>query len=114
SRGTAVLVGGGLAAVISLIYATQGGMMFLDLVDHFINSFGVAMLGLVEVILIVWMFRKLGEFKEYTNHLSDIQVGLWWKISLGLITTFVLVYMMYCMFIENIFITYGTYPDDFI
>ena len=114
SRGTAVLVGGGLAAVISLIYATQGGMMFLDLVDHFINSFGVAMLGLVEVILIVWVFRKLGEFKEYTNHLSDIQVGLWWTISLGVITPVVLGYMMYGLFKENILSNYGGYPDDFI
>src|SRR5699024_11995715 len=58
SRGTAVLVGGGLAAVISLIYDTQGGMMLLDLVDHFINRFGVAMLGLVEVILIVWVLDR--------------------------------------------------------
>src|SRR5699024_7310431 len=43
SRSKAVLFGGGLAAVVSLIFATQGGMFFLDAADYFINQFGVAM-----------------------------------------------------------------------
>src|SRR5690625_3003694 len=51
SRGQSVLIGGGLAAVVSLVYATQGGMYFLDAADYFINQFGVAALGLVEVVL---------------------------------------------------------------
>src|SRR5699024_2032190 len=49
SRGKAVLFGGGLAAIVSLIYATKGGLNFLDTTDYFINQFGVALLGLVEV-----------------------------------------------------------------
>src|SRR5699024_10541539 len=54
SRGKAVLFGGGVAGLISLIYATRGGLNFLDAVDYFINQFGVAALGLVEVVLIAW------------------------------------------------------------
>src|SRR5699024_3460574 len=45
TRGQSVLIGGGLAAVVSLVYATQGGMYFLDAADYFINQFGVAALG---------------------------------------------------------------------
>src|SRR5699024_11509053 len=97
-----------------LMYANKIRLMFLDLDKHIINSFGVAKLGLFEVILIVWVLRKLGEFNEYTNHLSDIQVGLWWTISLGVITPVVLGYMMYGLFKENILSNYGGYPDDFI
>src|SRR5699024_3116265 len=37
SRGKAVAFGGGLAAVISIIYSTQGGLFFLDAADYFIN-----------------------------------------------------------------------------
>src|SRR5699024_10870707 len=58
SRGKAVLFGGGVAGLISLIYATRGGLNFLDAVDYFINQFGVAALGLVEVVLIAWVLRK--------------------------------------------------------
>src|SRR5690625_3234264 len=78
SRTKAVLIGGGLAAVVSLIFSTQGGLYFLDAADYFINQFGVAMLGLVEVVLIAWVFRKLGEFKTHANEISDIRLGSWW------------------------------------
>ncbi|HLR70617.1 MAG TPA: sodium-dependent transporter [Pseudogracilibacillus sp.] len=94
SRTKAVLIGGGIAALISLIYSTNGGLYFLDTVDYFINQFGVAALGLVEVILIAWILRKIGVFKTHANEISDIRLGSWWTISLGVITPIVLGYMM--------------------
>src|SRR5690606_17456060 len=73
---------------------TQGGLFFLDAADYFINQFGVAALGLVEVILIAWILRKLGVFKNHANEISDIKLRSWWTISLGVITPIVLGYMM--------------------
>lgn len=114
SRTKAVAYGGGLAAVVSLVYATQGGMYFLDAVDYFINQFGVAMLGLVEVVFIAWVFRKLGDFKTHANAISDIRLGSWWTISLGVVTPLVLGYMMYDLFRLNFAENYEGYPDGFI
>lgn len=121
SRGKAVLIGGGLAAVISMIYATRGGLHILDAVDYFINSFGVAMLGLVEVVLIVWILRKTRELREHANNVSDIQLGAWWTICLGVITPIILGYMMYDSLRQNIMKTFDTetgnysnLPDSFI
>src|SRR5690625_945762 len=121
SRSKAVLFGGGLAALISLIYATQGGLNFLDTVDYFINQFGVALLGLVEVVLVAWILRKLAEFKRHANEVSDIQLGAWWTISVGVITPIGLGFIMYGLFRENIIKLYDTvtgnyewYPDFFI
>lgn len=121
SRNKAVLFGGGLAALISLLFATQGGLNFLDLTDYFINQFGVAFLGLVEVILMAWVFRKLGEFKTHANDISDIQLGAWWTFSLSVITPIVLGYQMFGLFKDNLlkeFATetgnYGNYTDTII
>src|SRR5699024_2654200 len=75
TRGQAVVFGGGFAALVSFIYATNGGMYFLDAADYFINQFGVAALGLVEVVLIAWILRKLGTFKNHANEISDIRLG---------------------------------------
>ena len=102
SRRRAVLIGGGAASLLSLIYATQGGLFFLDAVDYFINNFGVAAIGLVEVILVAWVLRKLVEFKTHANEISDIKLGSWWMISLGVITPLVLGYMMFGLLKENI------------
>lgn len=108
SRSKAVFFGGGLAAIISLMFATQGGLFFLDLVDYFINQFGVAALGLVEVVLIAWILRKMGVFKTHADEVSDIKLGAWWTISLGVITPIVLGYMMYDLLATNILRKFGT------
>ncbi|MGY4689064.1 sodium-dependent transporter [Salibacterium sp. K-3] len=121
SRGKAVMFGGGAAALISLVYATRGGLYFLDAADYFINQFGVAMLGLVEVIAIAWFMRKLGMFQDHANGISDIRVGGWWKVCLGVITPIVLGYMMFDLFRQNLLKQFDTgngnyegYPDSFI
>lgn len=102
SRTKAVLFGGGLAAIISLLFATQGGLYFLDSVDYFINQFGVALIGLVEVVLVVWILRKLKEFKNHADGISDIRLGSWWTISLSIVTPIVMGYMMFGLFKQNI------------
>lgn len=120
-RKKAVLFGGGIAALISLIYATQGGLFFLDAVDYFINHFGVAMLGLVEVVLIAWVFRKLKDFRSHADAISDIRLGSWWIISLTFITPLILGYMLIKLFADNLLKRFPTengnyegYSDLFI
>ncbi|OZU88579.1 sodium-dependent transporter [Virgibacillus indicus] len=124
SRAKAVLFGGGLAAVISLLFATQGGLYFLDAADYFINQFGVAMLGLVEVVLIAWVLRRVKNIQEHANEISDIRLGSWWTISLSIITPIVMGYMMFGLFKQNLLKeftgegnttgNYEGYPDAFI
>lgn len=121
SRSKAVLFGGGLSAIVSLLYATQGGLSFLDAVDYFINQFGVAFLGLVEVILIAWILRKVKDFQSHANEISDIRLGSWWTISLTVITPLVLGYMMFGLFKQNLLKEFATdngnyegYTDTFI
>src|SRR5699024_12378463 len=94
TKGQSVLIGGGLATLFALFYATQGGMYFLDAADYFINQFCVAALGLVQVVLVAWILRKIGVFKKHADEISDIKLGSWWVISIGLITPIVLGYMM--------------------
>ncbi|MGM8216793.1 sodium-dependent transporter [Bacillaceae bacterium W0354] len=122
SRSKAVTFAAGFAAIVSiLIFSTQGGLNFLDVADYFINQFGVAFIGLVEVVLIAWVLRKLGEFQTHADGVSDVKLGLWWKLSLGLVTPAILGYMMFDLFKINILKlhdtdtgNYGGYSDAFI
>lgn len=121
TRGQSVLFGGGLAGLVSFVYATRGGMYFLDAADYFINQFGVAALGLVEVVLVAWILRKIGVFKKHANEISDIRLGSWWVISIGLITPIVLGYMMIDLLRLNLTRSFDTetgnyegYSDMFI
>ncbi|MFD1361473.1 sodium-dependent transporter [Lentibacillus salinarum] len=121
SRQKAVLFGGGFAALVSLVFATRGGLNFLDAADYFINQFGVAFVGLVEVVLIAWILRKLGEFREHADGISDLKLGGWWTFSLTVITPIVLLITMIDLFRTNLLGLFDTengnyegYPDAFI
>ncbi|MCT2535913.1 sodium-dependent transporter [Aquibacillus koreensis] len=94
SRGKAIAFGGGLAAVISLAFANQGGLFLLDTVDHFINSYGVALAGLFEVVAIAWFAKELKNLQKHADSVSDIKLGVWWRVCLSFITPVVLGYMM--------------------
>jgi NSS family neurotransmitter:Na+ symporter len=114
SRGKAVLFGGGLATLLSLFFATQGGLNLLDTVDHFINNYGVALSGLFEVVAIAWFARLLKDFQNHADGISDIKLGLWWKLCLGVITPFVLGFMMLQNLKKELAEAYGGYPIEFL
>lgn len=114
SRGKAVAFGGGLAALVSLAYATQGGLNLLDVVDRFINNYGVALAGLVEVVAIAWFAKSLKDFQAHANSVSDIALGTWWRVCLGIITPVVLGYMMIQNLVSELAENYGGYPTGFL
>ncbi|MBC2727562.1 sodium-dependent transporter [Desulfosporosinus sp.] len=114
SRTKAVMLGGGLSAMISILYATQGGLFFLDAIDYFINNFGVALAGLVSVVTVAWFLKKLSPLQDHANQISDLRTGLWWKICLGVVTPAVLGYMFIQNLVNNIRNNYEGYPTTFL
>jgi neurotransmitter:Na+ symporter, NSS family len=114
SRTKAVLIGGGVSGVISILFATKGGLYFLDAADYFINQFGVAVAGFVEVIIVAWVLKELKTLQQHANSISDIMLGAWWKVCLGIITPIVLGYMLVQNTITNIKENYEGYPTSFL
>lgn len=114
SRKKAVFVGAGSAAIISLLFATHGGLYLLDTVDYFINQFGVALAGLVEIIFIAWIAKELKNLQAHANSMSDIKIGAWWRICLGVVTPIILGYMMIDTIIKNIQDNYGGYSTSLV
>src|SRR5690606_21807029 len=108
TRGKAVLFGGGFAALLSILFASQGRLFFLELADSYINQFCVAALGLVKVVMVVWVLRKPHTLKGHAYAISDIPLGGWWKLSLGVITPIVLGYMMFGLLKTNILQEFDT------
>lgn len=82
----------GLGFVISIGYTTYAGLGYLDIVDRFVNNYGIVIAGLVEIVLLGWFF-KLATYREHVNLVSDIQIGYWWDICLKVITPLVLIVM---------------------
>ncbi|WP_299492871.1 sodium-dependent transporter [uncultured Shewanella sp.] len=98
----------GLGFALSLLFATNGGILLLDLVDYFINNIALLFSCLVEVILIAW-FIKASSIRHYANQLSDFSVGRWMELCLRYISPALLLIIL----IRNLFNTltqgYGEY-----
>jgi NSS family neurotransmitter:Na+ symporter len=113
TRRKATLMVSTIAFAMGLLYSTNGGMYWLDIVDHFINNFGLAAVGLVEVLLIGWFFGTQ-RFKGFINPISDIKAGRWWDIMIKFVTPAVLGYSLIRYFIDEVGVAYGDYPLKFL
>ncbi len=109
----AVLVTGLPLAAASLLYATRGGVAYLDVVDYFINGFGIAAAGLVEVVLIAWVLRTLDRLRRHADGVSDMRLGWWWTIALGVVTPVMLGYQLLENLRTAVLAGYGDYPVAF-
>lgn len=114
SRRTSVLIGVGLATICSLLYATQGGLTLLDTVDYFINNYGIALVGLIEVVAMAWFARELNNLQSHADSVSDILLGTWWKFSLRFVTPLILGYMMIQNLRTDMTSEYMGYPREFL
>ncbi len=101
-----IVIGAGF--IISMAFATNGGLLLLDLVDHFANNVGIMSSCLVEILLMTWIF-KVSDVRKYVNSISDFSVGTWFDICLRFITpamlAIIIVTKLYTLFTEG----YGGY-----
>jgi NSS family neurotransmitter:Na+ symporter len=97
--------------IVGLVFATGAGLYILDIVDNFINSFGIVIVGILEAIIIGWWFGT-HKIREHVNPISHYPLGSWWDIAIKFITPAVLAYMIINNIIGNITKPYGGYPLD--
>ncbi len=71
--------------LIGLLFVTKAGLYWLDIVDHWMNSYGLVGVGLAETLILVFLLgtKKL---KEELNAHTIRPVGLLWELSLWFIT----------------------------
>jgi NSS family neurotransmitter:Na+ symporter len=99
----------GIGFITSTFYVTGSGIILLDIVDHFINNFGIVISGLLEVTLIGW-FIKINKIREQNNLVSDFVIGSWWTIMIRFVTPAILIYMSVVNFIDEFRTAYEGYP----
>lgn len=101
----------GVCALVSVLYTTGAGVILLDIVDNFINSFGIVIAGLAEVILVGW-FANLMRIRNENNLVSDYRVGLWWNIMIMGVTPLILLFMTYKSFETELSRNYEGYTTQ--
>jgi len=92
----------------SIIFTTQAGLLWLDIVDHFLTHYGLVVVGILECILIGWCF-KLKVLRNHINRISSIQLGVWWDILIKYFVPLVLGIILFGDLYNELRKPYGGY-----
>lgn len=96
-----------LAAPLSLIVATKGGLYVLDIVDYSTNQYGIIIAGIIELVILGWFFNT-ESIRRYANNLSDFSVGSWWTVCIRLASV-ILSIMLVLKVVNEVKSPYGGY-----
>ncbi len=98
-----------IAFFIGLVFCMGSGLYWLDIVDRFMNNFGLIIVALLECIVLGY-FYNLEELRQYANKNSEIRVGKWWNVLIKIVTPLALLVLLSNEIIDRIKGAYENYP----
>lgn len=105
---------GFLALGSILLFSTTNGLNALDVVDNIANNVGILTGAVLECILVALVVRKLPELQHYLNQTSTAHLGIWWRLTVGILNPLVLGYVLIATGITLVTTGYDTYPYEFV
>ena len=103
-----------LAAISLLFFPTTTGLNLLDVVDAFVNNFGIVAAALVSVLLLTAGFSALPTLRDHINSVSSFKLGRTWMIMVGGVTPVILGYILIDQLTETVSQGYNDMPQWFV
>jgi neurotransmitter:Na+ symporter, NSS family len=110
SKESIALIVCSLGFLAGIAYTTNGGLFLLDVVDHFVTSFNLVIIGIFECIAVGWIFGA-EKMRTYINKVSDFKIGNWWNFTIKYIIPISLAVIVALQLRAEFTENYGNYPD---
>ena len=101
-----------MGIVSTLLFGTTTCPPVLDVLDKFVNTYGIVASGFLYVLAII-VFRRLPELRKHLNALSSIRIGALWTVCV-FFTVAMLGYMLFKDTSGLMEKNYEGYPDSFL
>jgi len=99
------------ATLLSLaFFSTTSGLYVLDIVDYFVNRFGILLVAVVSMVVVAWVLRALPMLSDHLNTHGSVPVVGWWKLLIGLVAPIALALVLGREFYVAVTEPYGGYP----
>ncbi|NLP05478.1 hypothetical protein GX411_05985, partial [Candidatus Fermentibacteria bacterium] len=95
------------AFILGLPMLTGSGLYILDIVDHFMNYWGLSLVVLGQVIIIGWAYGSDRMRKHITQN-SSFRVGAWWDICIRWVLPMSILWMLFSEIRERA-VPYGSF-----
>ncbi|MCZ2810179.1 MULTISPECIES: sodium-dependent transporter [unclassified Modestobacter] len=110
-RLTATLAVGVPAAVLSLVlFSTTSGIYVLDVVDHFVNQYGILVVALVSMLVVSWVVRALPGLGGHLNVHGRPRVGTGWRLLTSVVAPAGLAVVLVLALRDDLAARYEDYP----
>lgn len=106
------LVGVPMMVLSVFLFGTTTGLPMLDVLDKFVNYFGIVAVAFVSLVAIV-ANEKLGLLGNHLNETSSFKVGFLWRLCI-ILTTGVLAFMLLSEGAKVLSEGYEGYPSWFV
>lgn len=81
-----------VASIISIVYTTQSGLAWLDIVDNWANQYNMILVGALECLVVGWFFDPKKVLDEVNRNHKNFRMPNWWfTASIKIIAPFALV-----------------------
>jgi len=99
-----------LGFLLGILFTTQGGLYWLDIIDRAVSFYGLLLTGAIASFVVGWIFpaKKL---RDHINETSDIKLGAWFDWMLKIVVPAgALFVVIYGGFAKDLPLKYGGYP----
>lgn len=93
----------------SLPFATHAGLYFLDIVDHFVINYGVVIVGILQAIIVGWLWKG-NSLLNYVNERSNFKIGTAWQFAIKYAVPLFLVVLLAINIVNEFRTPYEGYP----
>ncbi len=96
--------------IIGILYTTQGGLYWLDIVDRTVAFYVLLLSGVIAAIVVGWAYGA-DKLREHINETSDFKVGAWFEWIIKIVLPAGLLFVViYGGFLPDIAAPYEGYP----
>ncbi len=100
------------ATVLSLLlFSTTSGIYVLDVVDHFVNQYGILVVALVSMLVVAWALRALTTLGDHLNVHGRPRVGTGWRALTGVVAPAALALVIALALRDDLTARYEDYPS---
>ncbi|HEX9746161.1 MAG TPA: sodium-dependent transporter [bacterium] len=98
--------------IAGLVFITDGGLHWLDIIDNWMNAWGLMVVAFFEALLIGWFFN-IGHLRDKIDQCSEIKAGKWWPFMIKWVATPILGIIIVWNYINESQHPYGNgaYPE---
>lgn len=95
----------------SIIFTTRGGLLILDIVDHFITNYGLILGGVFECYIVGWLLKARAA-RAHVNNSGGVPLNAFWDVCVRYLTPLLLIIVMIQALMGELRKAYGGYSGD--